>query len=478
MIESEKDEYLGISRTNINNKIKSKKIKNNNNNKKKSLKDNQQILDEKDKCSFSNKNSNANEIVHIHSDKLNSDNDKIQNNNDNALFKRESFTENNSDGNNSSTLNLSRLNSNCESEDISAQKESSNLLNDFNVKINNNTNSNKKKDKNKEVFLYNTSKLNAKKETKHSNINKIVSGKGKKTPFFSSNSNNTINKNEYTTYEEDDYYYDYNDYDYSYKNKSFKGHIDEKDGEIRNNRARNKYDNNDSNVSSNNSNINSKKTNVTMNVNYNNNFILFNNNPSNSSNNLIGQMMNNNVFFKNMMSIVNAYNINGTINPSNFQNKSSFFIDKELVTNITNDISKFNNNNELLLKSIKPIQMLLIDFIKKDLFSKIEHTFTSILYGSFATGLSIEKSDIDMKLEILINDNQPIEFKTYLNQTENNNEDNSDSIKMKQAENTLNICIDKIVDHANSYTFIKGLNHISTAKIPVIKMVIFIYLDF
>lgn len=106
-----------------------------------------------------------------------------------------------------------------------------------------------------------------------------------------------------------------------------------------------------------------------------------------------------------------------------------------------NDILEYSSNVKTILENVKPIKEVMIRIIKEMLNLSIDQDFTSELYGSYATDLSIESSDIDILIKL-----------------------NSEGFDPEAL-------ISKICIFLASFKMFDNINPIASAAIPVIKLV-------
>lgn len=104
-----------------------------------------------------------------------------------------------------------------------------------------------------------------------------------------------------------------------------------------------------------------------------------------------------------------------------------------------NDIIDYSSRVTEILKNLKQTRILVIDFIKLAL-ENIKVDFAKDLYGSFATNLNIETSDIDIQIKI---PNENIDVESLIN---------------------------LICSYFASIKIIETISPITTAAIPVIKL--------
>jgi predicted nucleotidyltransferase len=160
----------------------------------------------------------------------------------------------------------------------------------------------------------------------------------------------------------------------------------------------------------------------------------------------------NNPFFGNLS---NQYNYMLMSNPSiNSTGNNSIHKDFTLFYNkFSNDIRKYSMTIDEFNQNLKEVKEFCINFIqnllktelsKKNI--KLESEISIHIYGSFATDLSIESSDIDVTIKII------------------------EMPKFKQIDNLL-INISKILNDSKLF---ESVNPICSASVPIIKLVFFI----
>jgi len=158
---------------------------------------------------------------------------------------------------------------------------------------------------------------------------------------------------------------------------------------------------------------------------------------------------NNNPFFCNLNNQYNYLlmsnpNINSTGNNSIHKDFSMFY------NKFSNDIKKYSLTIDEFNQNLKEVKEFCINFIQNLLKTelskknfKLESDISIHIYGSFATDLSIESSDIDVTIKII------------------------EMPKFKQIDNLI-LNISKIL---NDSKFFENVNPICSASVPIIKLV-------
>ena len=137
--------------------------------------------------------------------------------------------------------------------------------------------------------------------------------------------------------------------------------------------------------------------------------------------------------------------------PTNINNISLNKYSNDFLTfvyKLHNDILTYHKNVTEILENLKEIKIFSINYIEKSISGIISDHFLVDVYGSFASDLSIESSDIDMKIRI-----------------KNSNLNNS-------YEFDLDEMIISIVKHFQSKNLFDSVIPIYTASVPIIKIVI------
>lgn len=195
-----------------------------------------------------------------------------------------------------------------------------------------------------------------------------------------------------------------------------------------------------------------------------NNNININTNSNVNANSNANASLNANVSNNNNNNFINPNNLNLSIgnnpgcNNSNFQNYDSGKVNNlynqeyvSLTCKIHNDILDYLNDVTYVVELLKPIKINIVAHIEKLLKQFIEFDISIDIYGSFASDLSIESSDIDLKVNILKEDSENIDYETI---------------------------IFSLVRFFNEKNLFESASPISTASIPIIKLVNYILLNF
>jgi hypothetical protein len=109
-----------------------------------------------------------------------------------------------------------------------------------------------------------------------------------------------------------------------------------------------------------------------------------------------------------------------------------------------NDILEYSNSVTQTISSLKEIKLSIIKYIEKNIKNALGYEMTIDLYGSFATDLSIESSDIDMTIKF----------------TEERNE-----VEIEEIIQIL--CL-----YFKNLEIFDNINPISKASVPVIKILV------
>jgi len=112
------------------------------------------------------------------------------------------------------------------------------------------------------------------------------------------------------------------------------------------------------------------------------------------------------------------------------------------------DLVNYHNNVVEIVKCLKDIKINVINYLEKLLKEFIDYELSLDVFGSFASDLSIESSDIDLKVNIL----------------------NHDSITINYEELIFNL-----VKKFNSLNIFEFVMPIHTASVPIIKLVIILF---
>ena len=138
------------------------------------------------------------------------------------------------------------------------------------------------------------------------------------------------------------------------------------------------------------------------------------------------------------------------------------FIPKQPRTQLTflehlhNDILTYNKNISSILTECSPFKQHCLTHIKTHISSAIavnhpNSSFTIDIYGSFATNLMIEASDIDIKISLL---------------------NSNDSASYSPSKDKIDCLFNELVRTLTSFNSIETITPISTASVPVIKLTI------
>lgn len=133
----------------------------------------------------------------------------------------------------------------------------------------------------------------------------------------------------------------------------------------------------------------------------------------------------------------------------NFNTYSNDFL--TFIYKLHNDILTFHKNVTNILENLKEIKIYTIKYIEKLIKDLITDVNSLDIYGSFASDLSIESSDIDMKIK--------------LNQNDDPRSESSQSFDLEQI-------ILLIVKSFNSYNIFESVIPIYTASVPIIKIMV------
>ncbi len=322
-----------------------------------------------------------------------------------------------------------------------------NYVSTTNVNINNNLNFNSVKTNSNNPNNINISKSNIPSKE----YSKYDFPKNNKKNSFNKSSNSNINNN----------YMTLNDSSKSpIKEKDFSNKIANLSSIVNSNNIKEfnySYSFNNKNICGNN-NLNSYNINLNYDLNYENSF------GSNCSNNSYLTP------FTNSRKKSNNWNEKSLLSNNNnsnyFDSSRNYGINNNIISNsnIGFNLAKPNNNNDFLayvfklhydivnyhknvvdiVNSLKDIKVNVINYIEKLLKDFIEYELSLDVFGSFASDLSIESSDIDLKVNIL----------------------NQDSININYEELIFNL-----VKKFNSLNIFEFVMPIHTASVPIIKLV-------
>ena len=143
-------------------------------------------------------------------------------------------------------------------------------------------------------------------------------------------------------------------------------------------------------------------------------------------------------FFSNNNSGINSGNNN--YNKLNLLNQDYV----PFTCKLHNDILDYLNDVSKIVEILKPIKLNIVGNIEKMLKQFLDYEITIDVFGSFASDLSIESSDIDLKVNIL--------------------NENSDAIDYDRI-------IFSLVKFFNEKNVFENVTPIHTASIPIIKLV-------
>lgn len=142
----------------------------------------------------------------------------------------------------------------------------------------------------------------------------------------------------------------------------------------------------------------------------------------------------------------NMSNIVSNINMNKYSNDFLTFVYK-----LHNDIVSYHRNVTETLESMKEVKVYVIQFIEKLIKQNISDNFSIDVYGSFASDLSIESSDIDIKIRL-----KALE------------ELSSDSMNPMDLEQIIML----LVKNFNSLNLFESVVPIYTASVPIVKIVV------
>jgi DNA polymerase sigma len=147
----------------------------------------------------------------------------------------------------------------------------------------------------------------------------------------------------------------------------------------------------------------------------------------------------------NMNPSSNMSNLVSNINMNKYSNDFLTFVYK-----LHNDIVSYHRNVSETLESVKEVKIYIIQYIEKLIKQNISDHFSIDIYGSFASDLSIESSDIDIKIRL----------KAV--------EDHFDGFQM---DLDLDQMIMLLVKNFNSLNLFESVIPIYSASVPIIKIV-------
>ena len=332
----------------------------------------------------------------------------------------------------------SKGNSHTINKSTQTSKELKNL--NVNLKINNNYSG-----------ISSNNNLNEKKNEKKTGKNSFNSTNNQNLITNPSSKSNTINSNKITSREFSKY-----DYPKNHKKNSFNRNQNNSESSpnfIDNdfNKSQNKDINFKYNYSFNKNNIN----NYNLTFNYDMNFDHKNNYPYNNirkkSNNWNDSKMSNNNYFDDKRPGNN--NIISDFHKNYNSNSNSYSITKPNTNNneflayvfkLHYDIIHYHNDVIEIVKSLKDIKNNVINYIENILKECLDFNLSLDVFGSFASDLSIESSDIDLKVNIF----------------------NPENIFIDYEEIIFNLV--KKINNLNIFEFVMPIH---TASVPIIKLV-------